>query len=213
MADRFEAIEARLDSLSRILESRLNLPAPSGTQSPLPSGSPAIGLAPDICWPPPHDLPLPRDCVRRMKPIRKSLADSGYFKPTFGLSKRNERKELFDTASPWKSMYEAAVQARMLLGPPPDPTDARACDWFTKLETLFVNQQAQSLYELCLVEAKRIAPNLSKDRQVSIVTATWPRWSTMVVELHAAQERALTTSLLSRKPAGSSDDRTAGKDK
>jgi len=145
-----------------------------------------------------------------MKPVRKSLSEAGFFKPTFGLSKRDERKEPYDSSTPWKALYQASVEARILLGPQPDPSDSQAWEWFSKLETLFTTQQSQALYELALIEAKRVAPNLSKDRQVAIVTASWPHWSKMVMELHSAQERALTTALLSRKPAGNTDDKPAG---
>src|SRR3989338_8356483 len=241
-SDRLSNIERRLDLLTRLMESQLTSsrdPSSPSSLSPLSTAAPplgessdssyptssltgtlvsphpsppALGLATETCWPPPITLPLPCDCTRKMKPIRKSLSDAGYFKPTFGLSKRNEKKEPVDLSTPWKSLYETAVQARILLGPRPDPSETHACEWFSKLETLFTAQQSHALYELALIKAKRIAPNLSKDRQVSIVTASWPLWSRMTVELHAAQERALTTPLLSRNPAGV-EEKPAGKGK
>lgn len=199
-------------SLGEHSDSLSPTPSHAGTPArPLP-GSPAIGLATDICWPPPATLPLPRDLTRKMKTVRKSLSDAGYFKPTFGLSKRNEKKEPVDLSLSWRSQYEAAVQARILLGPRPDPADTQASEWFSKLETLFTAQQAQAYFELALIEGKRIAPDLSKDRQVAIVSAFWPDWSRMTVGLHEAQERALTTIILSRKPAGA-DENPAGKRK
>ena len=148
-----------------------------------------------------------------MKPVRKSLTDAGFFKPTFGLSKRDERKEPNDMSTPWKSFYQACVEARILLGPPPVLSDTTAVDWYQKLLTLFVTYQSQALYELALVEAKRVAPNLSKDRQQAIIVACWPNWDKLILELHSAQERALTQVLLSKKPAAQSDDKPPGNKK
>ncbi len=168
-----------------------------------------LGVAAQLLEPSLQSLPHPRVGKRSIKPVSRFLADSGFYPPTIALSQRSKGEQGQDPAKAWRLLFNVCAEAVFLLGPPPAQEDVQAFEWYTRFFRHLTFHQAQALVELAEVEARRIAPNVSRDIVRVTLHRTWPDFSAFQAELARLQRDCASVSALLRLSTSESG-RTGG---